>query len=554
MPTQTIVWLHLHQCREAPEKWIKVNATMTVHLAAMLDEEQVKSVKRIAKYIRGGNMAPLIGAGLSVPAGVPLWSDLVRRLIQHRQQFDTNSAASTLDPQDYVDLLRDIFNSDDLTIASFIRRMMPAPTGTGRKRKRPSFRDLVEQALYTDPVQPELPAFAPIHTQTHNHLISLFEPYPNRLWTTNFDDLLEQAALEASHPVRTLHPGFRAERSALSIAHLHGFVPPPARADTYPPAMRSPVVMAEDDFHLAAGDPTGWTTREFISLLDRYNVLILGMSLSDPNLRRVLTLNTARSAETGEESRKHFAIIKKPEAGGDQRQGWYREYWAAHGVELVELPSHDHLLPFLARLRYETFESQPGKLWEAAAEQAKLFGRSRKTSRALMYFELDKAIHSLCSDFTIPNGEIAEMGVFLVNEDCRTLGLAFRSSQDPEFAPAGRTFSIHPDAPTGTAGRVFVASEVVRIDRNHELFDYGLNDDQRHHQSNYAGLISVPIIDWQNRGLPLGVVYITTTTLEGKLFSLPVSKTIASTDHTLDDVQAWLHKWAHATLAVCCDN
>lgn len=518
------------------------------HPAATLDRDLRVAAVRIAALIRNGEVAPLVGAGLSVQSGLPTWPRLVQRLLELWQHHDPSPAAAALKPRDYTNLIHEVFNKNSMTVTSYVRRMISKyqpPHG-----EVPSFDKLVQQALYSSEAAPS--GFVPFPKQTHKHLIALVDPHPQRIWTTNYDDLLEHAALAAGKTVRVLHPGARSERAGLSVAHLHGFLPPPARDLDYPTNKPSPLILAEDDFHLVSWDSSGWVTQEFLNLLDRYRVLILGMSLDDPNLRRVLALNTARSIEAREEPRQHFAVVKQDQFSSNEKQRWYREYWEAHGVELIELPSHEHLLPFLARLRYETYGGSPGVLWRAASQRVASFSRRHPASLALMHRELNKAMRSMQIDFDVPADEIIEIGIFLINDDCRTLELSFRSGQEPDEPPEGRQFSIAPDDPTGTAGRVFVSSDIVRIDRNHPLFDYGLSDDEKTGPTDYAGLISVPIIDWSRGGLPLGVTYLTTSTIDGRIFSLPENIGATTSDKTLDDLYTWLHRWSLATLDNCC--
>lgn len=245
--------------------------------APLLSDKAVRHARTIANAVRQGELAPLVGAGVSVACGLTGWRDLVRRMILAWKEWDTSGAAQTLDDESYVGLYEDVLG-DDLSVVAYLRR-------SASKTKQVSFAQLLYAALYSD--RSGTPC-TPAPSDVHRHLVALFADHPQRLWTTNYDDLIEEAARSANVRVRTLDPGRRRPGRGLTVAHLHGFLAPPGRKLGHPTPEQSPVVLAEDDYHAVAADVIGWTNREMHRLFDERQVLILGMSMSDPNLRRVL--------------------------------------------------------------------------------------------------------------------------------------------------------------------------------------------------------------------------------------------------------------------------
>jgi hypothetical protein len=448
----------------------------------------------------------------------------------------------------------------DLAAVSYLRSRIAAQG----PKVPPTFGQLLFPALYLDPsgsayINPE-------PKNTHRHLISLFDQHPQRIWTTNYDDLVEQAAEEAGVATRSLDASSRLENRGFAVAHLHGYLPPLRRqsgAGNLDPSTAA-IVLAEDDYHLVATDVIGWTNREFFRLFDGHRVLILGMSLDDPNLRRVLQVTAVQSGQAvskkDSSTAKHFAVMRALDLGDlwpdapkatygsadvSDAGGWRSWYWRKHGVDLIEIPTHDSILPFLMRLRYESHGNRPGELWREAASRCNAMNPWGDIHQGYARDSLAEMIQRLRRDFSVKDSrEIAEVGIFLLKADASTLELAFRGGGAKRSRPGGREFSAHPDRPTGVAGRVFVSSDLVRITRNHDLYDYGLEDDEKSSSpAEFQGIISLPIVDWQSGGIPLGVIYVTTTTTSGALFNLPDEPKPGSGSRSLGDLYVWLHQW-----------
>ncbi|MCA9863922.1 MAG: hypothetical protein KC432_12910, partial [Thermomicrobiales bacterium] len=127
--------------------------------------------------------------------------------------------------------------------------------------------------------------------------------------------------------------------------------------------------------------------------------------------------------------------------------------------------------------------------------------------------------------------------------DGRELDLVFRGGGPRKAAKGKRRFSIDPDAPTGVAGHVFVTGDMVRIERSSAIYDFGLDSDGDSSTSVFEGLISVPIVDWEQNGTPLGVVYVSTSTVRGRLFALKDDIPAGGPELGLRDLYVWLQEY-----------
>jgi hypothetical protein len=482
--------------------------------------------KLLAGKIRAGQMVPFIGTGLSMACGLPNWRLLVERIAEASLAFDAPAAFAS-SSQHYLATLRMCF-SDDMALVSFVRARLA--------RKDPAaFSEVLYSALYSTPIAPGS-LLVPQPNDIHRYLVTIFNRQPRRIWTVNYDDLLEEAAMAVGVRVRTLHPRDYTAGNGLHIAHLHGFLPASGREPRGFPGIQhavSDLTLAEDDFHAVAADQTGWTSREFYRLVQDHAVLMLGLSLQDPNLRRVLAMSRHAVNPTPD---RHFALLTPlgpqditPQS--DTALSLYQQadlarhanelrewYWKDRDLTVVHVPDYSYITPFLARLHYETYGRHSGQLWEDAARAYERVRPQVPAAQQVVRAVLLGAIGRLERDFRISDpDEVLELGIFLLTPK-HQLELVFRGNKRKAKKP-GRTFSAGPDTPTGLAGRVYASCQGVRVHTTDKLHNYHVPSSPKR-ETDYSGIVATPVIDWRSKGLPLGVAYLTTSTADGKVFQL----------------------------------
>ncbi len=119
--------------------------------------------------------------------------------------------------------------------------------------------------------------------------------------TFNFDDLIECAL--TNHHIEHCSiwkEGQQHEIDALPIYHVHGFLP--NRRDFEEPNL----VFSEEAYHSQFIDPYSWSNLIQLNTFSTNVCLFVGLSLSDPNLRRLLDISWRRNHR-----RKHYIIMKK---------------------------------------------------------------------------------------------------------------------------------------------------------------------------------------------------------------------------------------------------
>jgi|GEM_PF-2959237 len=194
--------------------------------------------RELVEQFARGNGVIFVGAGLSQGAGLPGWADLVRELAAELEGCPLDT--------DY----RDIAQYYEIEHS--------------RNRLVQKLRDRLD----TLPVQP---------TPVHEALVKL--PV-SAMFTTNYDDLLEQALRATKRPfapvVSNVDAGFwSADR--VQLVKLHGDLNQP----------ESIVITAEDYERFTAQRPA--LARLLATILQTHTVLFLGYSATDPDLRLILT-------------------------------------------------------------------------------------------------------------------------------------------------------------------------------------------------------------------------------------------------------------------------
>jgi hypothetical protein len=200
----------------------------------------------------------IVGAGISMAAGLPSWPELVDRL------------ESVLVPEQLKAPFRQL-NSDDLT-----RRTDTLLHLTGETGLSPKNHQHLKDALYRDnlPRQATTPALSIAQ-------LALVYPQPVSIITTNFDEVIDNAIHDVlgaceSFSFDTWDDWIKLEEGGhrRSVMHLHGLEYPDDRLPL------RPLVLSETDFR-TYGRSIQERLTEFV---DGRDVLILGASLADQNV------------------------------------------------------------------------------------------------------------------------------------------------------------------------------------------------------------------------------------------------------------------------------
>ncbi len=146
---------------------------------------------------------------------------------------------------------------------------------------------------------------------------------PRAVVTQNYDGLLEIALGGAAQPV--WRP-CELEEEKLPVYHVHGYVPPEGEGSA-----EHEIVFTEEQYHLAARDAYSWANVVQIQRMSGSVGLMVGLSLSDRNMRRLL--DAVKRTPGGSEN---YALLKKP--------SWEKP--DAASLESIRWKADEYLLDF----------------------------------------------------------------------------------------------------------------------------------------------------------------------------------------------------------------
>ena len=245
-----------------------------------LKEREVRIRKANSAFHQGRNTF-FIGAGVSMSAGLPSWGNLLLSMLGDAlpnecskccyKDLDTDSDNSSIIKGRYLKLLHNT-NKD---FVDSIRNALLKPVRTPSK--------LVEalgDAIATGAV--------------------------NQLITYNYDDLMEDELQKRNIPYTTISKSGRLTNNTLPIYHVHGYIPVIQTTKSY---NVDDVRLSEDSYHEIYKDSYHWSNVEQLHALSNSTCFFIGLSMKDPNLRRLLDFSTKH----GDEPIYHFAILSRNE-------------------------------------------------------------------------------------------------------------------------------------------------------------------------------------------------------------------------------------------------
>jgi hypothetical protein len=123
--------------------------------------------------------------------------------------------------------------------------------------------------------------------------------------TYNFDDLLERQLKKDNILHRSIYTDTESyDPDELPVYHVHGFLP--EDRDDYQGLENSTLVFSEEGYHQIYSESFHWSNLVQLNSFRENSCLMIGLSMTDPNLRRLLDISSKNI-----ERSKHFAFMKR---------------------------------------------------------------------------------------------------------------------------------------------------------------------------------------------------------------------------------------------------
>lgn len=258
---------------------------------------------------RSKRLVLFLGAGVSAPYGLANWTDLVLDLL-----LDESSKFERFWPHYRKALalwMTDQFDFSPLALARVVKyKLWRAAEGIPESQSRDDFLHLVRDTLYrtfnpTPSGETTIQTIAKLLAKSESKRGGRHVP---TIFTTNFDNVLELELEKAKVKAIPIYNSARWPDGALPVVHVHGYLP---QTDPIPPV---DLIFTEDEYHRVSYSVFHWALADIIACFRSYTVLFIGLSMSDPNLRRLLDATYVRGSKPA-----HFLLRKEYEISGSAR-------------------------------------------------------------------------------------------------------------------------------------------------------------------------------------------------------------------------------------------
>lgn len=251
------------------------------------------------------NIVLFLGAGVSFDAKIPTWDEIISKLFVSfidNKLKDNNIEMHKEDRKKIVGEIMKQNSNSPLLQTRFLK--------SGFKEK---FEDILSDILYENAVyKSEL-----LEEIGQLCISKRGKVGVKAIITLNFDDLIEKnlERLRVKHsPVYS--EGMSPDNESIGIYHVHGFMP--KEKENYKNLTKSLLVFSEEGYHKLFLEPYNWANLTQLNFLIHNTCIFIGLSLTDPNLRRLLEIATSKRVDNDEKP-KHYAIMHrfKIECGAD---------------------------------------------------------------------------------------------------------------------------------------------------------------------------------------------------------------------------------------------
>lgn len=265
-------------------------------------KDREERIIQLSEYYKRGQFTIFVGAGVSSSAGMPDWNTLLNSLFVSylTNTFDGNSDITDKDIIQIAERLNQLDEPSALMAARYLRKGLSKELGENKEFIKTITENLYKLRDKTKPIASLL-----IKTIANLCLAKRTGAKVKSVITYNFDDLLEREldkTLIQNHSIYTENEFYSPDD--LPVYHVHGFLP--ENVQKYESLEKSTLVFSEEGYHQIYSEPYHWSNLVQLANLRENNCLMVGLSMTDPNLRRLLDIS-ARNLENP----RHFTFMRR---------------------------------------------------------------------------------------------------------------------------------------------------------------------------------------------------------------------------------------------------
>lgn len=264
-----------------------VKKAVSKYESTEFNENKQDHLNNLISSFKDDNLVLFLGSGVSQGEGLPSWKELIELLIK---DFLKTSHGKTIDSSD-LSSAHGFKSFSYITLGRFIKKAL-----------KTDFYDKIKNILYG----------------SYNHSVKsgslvyeiakICRPIRGKIGvysivSYNYDDILEFYLDEMNMEYEVIYKEYDTpSHNKLPVYHVHGYIPKKGKLSQ---SMKDSIVFAEEEYHFQYKEPYSWQNLVQLNLLKDKTVLFIGLSMTDPNLRRLLDISKDYSKDI-----KHYAFIK----------------------------------------------------------------------------------------------------------------------------------------------------------------------------------------------------------------------------------------------------
>ncbi len=273
-------------------------------LKTQFDEWKKNNIKHIKHLHHIHHLPPqqltlFIGAGVARSAGLPDWSTLLSKLIVAliQNKLGQEYELTNEDTEIAAKSIQKLNEKFPLMEARYIN----AGFGDG-------FAEKISKILYDHLEGGQVGG----RSELIQSIVKMCIPGRNgsgvkAIINYNFGGLIEEQLTKEHLPNKAIYrdndpPG----KDQIGVYHVHGFLPRMETIADYDGLAQSLLVFSEQNYHKLMEDPYYWSNLVQLNAFNDSTCLLIGLSGTDPNLRRVLEI-----AQRNTDTANHYILLKR---------------------------------------------------------------------------------------------------------------------------------------------------------------------------------------------------------------------------------------------------
>ncbi len=266
----------------------------------VINQDSGSALSYLNSKYNNGELTLFCGSGISAGSGLPTWDELIQSLLIVYGNMRWGAPSNTSYVSDVLKLIPTVFQTSYLVLGQFLQTQIAG--GQEERIFTEKFYRLLKSELYSNKEIKYNTTLEAVATLCKGDGLNR---KLNSVVTLNYDDLLEQKLKEQNMEnfVPIANEGWRISPGDLPIFHVHGYLP--RDSDTITDCN---IVFGEGTYHAMNNDPYCWQNRVQMDYLCRNTCLFMGLSMNDPNLRRLLSITKQKCRDN---SICHYIIKKK---------------------------------------------------------------------------------------------------------------------------------------------------------------------------------------------------------------------------------------------------